>query len=242
MARRTGSRGEGSRGRRSGRRTMVSRLVSPTVARPQRRPSVSLPVRRSGSRRIRGRGGIRSGDQGQAKGGASRSFRSLNRRFRSPLPRSRSRIAATLRRPRAIRMPSRSDVTDSCSGREPSELTSLVESRRAFGLWLGGLVGGAALWGCTETGSSNSAAVVSLLDAVPGRTTLEEFRKQFHVIGVRDNSAAGVVSARGGAAANLDLGPLKLTELTGVFVDGRLFELHGWVRAQGSGRFQELMS
>ncbi len=139
-------------------------------------------------------------------------------------------------------MPSRSDVTDSCSGREPSEPTSLVESRRAFGLWLGGLLGAAALWGCTESGTSSGGAVVSLLDAVPGQTTLDEFRKQFHVIGVRDNSAAGVVSARAGAAANLDLGPLKLAELTGVFVDGRLFELHGWVRGQDSGRFQELMS
>ena len=82
---------------------------------------------------------------------------------------------------------------------------------------------------------------MSLLDTVPGRTTLQEFCTQFHVIGVRDNSAPGVVSARAGAAANLDLGPLKLTELTGVFVDGKLFELHGWVRGQDSGRFQDLM-
>jgi len=98
------------------------------------------------------------------------------------------------------------------------------------------------LCGCTAAGPAETPGPLSLLEAVPGQTTLDEFRAQFHVVGLRDNSAAGIVSAEAGAAANLDLGSLQLTQLTGVFVDGKLFELHGWLRRADSARFESLMT
>ena len=111
---------------------------------------------------------------------------------------------------------------------------------RAAAIALAALI---SLFGCggpertTETESP-----ISFLGAVPGRTTLDEFRDQFRVVDVRETKGKGVVAARTGRGADLDLGPLELTGLIGVFVDGKLFELHGTLRAADSARFSTYMT
>ena len=83
---------------------------------------------------------------------------------------------------------------------------------------------------------------MTLVGVVPGQTTLDRFRTEFKAIDIRETKAKGVVTARAGRGADLNLGPLDLTGLVGVFLDGRLFELHGTFRGFASARFSTFMT
>lgn len=97
-----------------------------------------------------------------------------------------------------------------------------------------------AATGCDESPKAETG--MTLVGTVPGQTTLEQFRQRFKVVDVRETKGSGVVVARAGRGADLNLGPLELTGLAGVFVNDRLFELHGTFRAVDSARFSKFMT
>jgi hypothetical protein len=100
-----------------------------------------------------------------------------------------------------------------------------------------------SLHGCYEKGATPAAAgEISLLETVPGQTSLNQFRNRFKVVDVRETKGSGIVVARAGRGADLNLGPLELTGLAAVFVNDRLFELHGTIRAVDSARFSKFMT
>ncbi len=66
---------------------------------------------------------------------------------------------------------------------------------------------------------------VVILGVTPGKTTLEEFKKQFHVAEAKDVTAQGVVTVDAGPGAELEADGLKFDRLTGAFLDGVLIDL-----------------
>ena len=100
-----------------------------------------------------------------------------------------------------------------------------------------------SLFGCgSRERTIETASPISFLGAVPGKMTVDQFRDQFKVVDIRETRGKGVIAARAGRGADLNLGPLELTGLTGVFVDDKLFELHGTLRAADSARFSKYMT
>lgn len=66
---------------------------------------------------------------------------------------------------------------------------------------------------------------VVILGVTPGKTTLEEFKKRFHVAEVKEAAAQGVLTADAGPGAVLEGDGLKFDRLTGAFLDGVLIDL-----------------
>lgn len=73
---------------------------------------------------------------------------------------------------------------------------------------------------------------VAILGVTPGKTTLEEFKKRFHVAEVKETAAQGVLTADAGPGAVLEGDGLKFDRLTGAFLDGVLIDM----KARGAGR------
>lgn len=74
---------------------------------------------------------------------------------------------------------------------------------------------------------------VVILGVTPGKTTLEEFKKRFHVAEVKETTAQGVVTADAGPGAVLEGDGMKFDRLTGAFLDGVLIDIAARSPADG---------